>query len=249
MRRRLQLLYFLCGYAVPTTGVILTIIFTVMYGSQFGRRAVVISDGVGGTLRTDGPKEQYIAYFWVAAVAQMIFLISNIFGPCSAYTRFHFFWQLVGALIQFVYFVLSLQASGEWPSAAIASNPSWRFLLGSSMQLLGQIVLAWGAARISGFGISAAPRRNPSNVASHVPFGSVFVRLPDGGRGWEGDGGSGSDSDDQEGGGGEGMRVSEEDAGVDEERLRRLREIAEANSGMYRSPRAGAGGARGVLTL
>ena len=65
----------------------------------------------------------------------------------------------------------------------------------------------------------------------------------------EGDGGSGSDSDDQEGGGGEGMRVSEEDAGVDEERLRRLREIAEANSGMYRSPRAGAGGARGVLTL
>jgi hypothetical protein len=133
MRQKLQLIYFVCGYAMPVAGVILTIIFTVMYGSQFGRRAVVISDGVGGTLRTDGPKEQYIAYFWVAAVAQMIFLISNIFGPCSAYTRFHFFWQLAGALIQFVYFVLSLQASGEWPSTAIASNPSWRFLQKRSM--------------------------------------------------------------------------------------------------------------------
>jgi hypothetical protein len=252
MRQRLQLLYFVCGYALPTAGVILTIIFTVMYGGHFGRRGVIISDGVGGTVRTDGPKEQYIAYFWVAAVAQMAFLISNIFGPCSAYTRFHFIWQLVGALVEFVYFVLSLQAASEWPSAAVASNPSWRFLLGSSMQLFGQIVLAWGALRISGIGITAAPNRNPSNVASQVPFGSVFVRLPSGGRGWEGEGDSdsGSDAGDHEGGGGEQREFLQDDADTaEEDKSRRLRDIAEANSGMYRSPRAMQGGARGVLTL
>jgi hypothetical protein len=250
MRQRLQLLYFVCGYALPTAGVILTIIFTVMFGSNFGRRAVVVSDGVGGTTRTDGPKEQYIAYFWAAAVAQMAFLISNIFGPCSAYTRFHFLWQLFGALVEFVYFVLSIQASSEWPSSAIASNPSWRFLLGSSMQLFGQAVLAWGALRISGIGVMAAPKRNPSNVASHVPFGSVFVQLPSGGRGWEGEGGSdsGSDAGDEESVGADALQLLTDDAdAAEEEKSRRLRDIAEANSGMYRSPRAG--GARGALVL
>ena len=61
MRQRQQLVYFVCGYALPTAGVILTIVFTVMYGSQFGRRAVVVPDGVGGTTRADGPREQYAA--------------------------------------------------------------------------------------------------------------------------------------------------------------------------------------------
>lgn len=242
MRQRLQLLYFVCGYALPTAGVVLTIIFLVMYGNRFGRRAVAISDGVGGTLRLDGPKEQYIAYFWAAAVAQMVFLISNIFGPCSAYTRFHFLWQFTGVLVDFVYVVLSLQASSEWPPSATTSNPSWRFLLGSCMLFFGQATLAWGAVHISGFGVTAAPKRNPSNVASHVPFGSVFVRLPSSGRGWEGgDGGSDSDSDadDHQGAGNESAQRSYDE---DEDKLRRLREIAEANSGMYRSPRAAAPG-------
>jgi hypothetical protein len=248
MRQRLQLIYFVCGYVVPTAGVVLTIIFLVMYGNRFGRRAVAISDGVGGTLRTDGPKEQYIAYFWIAAVAQMVFLISNIFGPCSAYTRFHFLWQLIGVLIDFVYVVLSLQASSEWPPAATTSNPSLRFLLGSCMLFFGQSVLAWGAVRISGFGITVAPKRNPSNIASHVPFGSVFVRLPSSGRGWEGGNGgsdSGSDHDDHDhqGAGDEGLQATLDNVAVfadEEDKLRRLRDIAEANSGMYRSPRAAA---------
>ncbi len=237
MRQKLQLVYFVCGYALPTAGVILTIIFTVMYGSQFGRRAVVVSDGVGGTTRIDGPKEQYIAYFWAASVAQMMFLISNVFGPCSAYTRFHFAWQLVGVLLDFVYLVLSLQASSEWPQSANSSNPSWRFLLGSSMQLCGQVVLAWGAIRISGVGLTAAAKRNPANVASHVPFGSVFVRLPnDDGRGWGSD--SGSDAGDEEAGDEVADLVEDQAAAAafEEDKLRRLREIAEANCGMYVAP-------------
>lgn len=234
MRQKLQLIYFVCGYAMPVAGVILTIIFTVMYGSQFGRRAVIISDGVGGTSRIDGPKEQYIAYFWAVSVMQMLFLISNVFGPCSAYTRLHFTWQIVGILVDFVYLVLSLQASSEWPHSASGSNPSWRFLLGSCMQLCGQVVLAWGAARISGVGLTAAAKRNPSNIASHVPFGSVFVRVTsDTGRRWGSD--SGSDAGDDEGGG-EAAELLEDEAAaaaVEDDKLRRLREIAEANSGMY----------------
>ena len=170
----------------------------------------------------------------------MLFLISNVFGPCSAYTRLHFAWQLVGVLVDFVYLVLSLQASSEWPRAASASNPSWRFLLGSSMQLAGQVVLAWGAVRISGVGVTGAAKRNPSNVAAHVPFGSVFVRLPSGGGGWGSD--SGSDAGGEDGGaeGEEDLELLEDEsasAAAQEEKLRRLREIAEANSGMYRSPR------------
>jgi hypothetical protein len=201
----------------------------------------------------DGPKEQYIAYFWAAAVAQMIFLISNIFGPCSVYTRFHFVWQLLGVMIDFVYFVLALQASSEWPPSANTSNPSWRFFLSSSMQLFGQTVLSWGAVRISGYGAFAAPKRNPSEVASHVPFGSVFVRLPSHDSEWAGGSGK-SDSSSDSGADGEGdeqLQLSVE-SGVDDDRARRLRDIAEANSGMYRSPRsaAGFGGAsRGAFAM
>lgn len=177
MKRRAQVLYFLLGYLLPVAGVILGIVFLIFHGQKFGRRGVEIQAADGTITKVNGPGESYVMTYWVLACLQMVFVFSNIVGPCQVYRRLHFPWQLIGLVCDAVYVITVNTGMSTWPQDAVTGNPHLYFGLAAGMQFIGQCVLTWGAYRISGLGLFVV-REDPNNRANKVEFEPVFGRRP-----------------------------------------------------------------------
>mmetsp|Transcript_39597 Transcript_39597/g.93184 ORF Transcript_39597/g.93184 Transcript_39597/m.93184 type:complete len:293 (-) Transcript_39597:95-973(-) len=145
--------YILVGYFAPLAGSLLGIAFMAMHGSKFGPHAVPVKvENTNHNVLMDGPPESILLAFWLLTCFQVCMLIMNLVGPCSCENRLHFPAQLLGVGSDIAYLALANHSIQFWPKNAQVHDPLVYFNVSAVLMLLGQLVLAWGAFRLSGSG-------------------------------------------------------------------------------------------------
>lgn len=151
----LALTFMVCGVTLKLAGIVLMFVTLIIHGWKFDRNALTANNNI----KLDGPGPGHVYALFVLTSISLLFLSSNVAGPCSLYRRWNFAGQCFGFVGEVALASVTKNVCDQWPPDAKEWSPNIFLEASALLVLIAGGAMVYTTFYISGSGWNPLPKK------------------------------------------------------------------------------------------